>query len=689
MASVCAATVAVPLGMPGAEQADVRSAPDLPVFIEEDEPGPGWRLSDGIFARAVAAAPGVTVDRPYAVHRAASDHDDRTQLQTAADTNSVVLMNIVHCMSASGHLVLHEVADTNLHGYLASVGRPGLPIQTAARFIQAVLKGVGFLHAEGIAHNNINLHSVFVEGDQCRLGGLWMATVGGRLAGSASTGRGSSRAGYEAPEGPGVPGDLFSAGVVLLMMVSGGSIVDGMWRTVPPQDQNALARAVAGLPSGCQHLCGTLTHARPEMRGEASDVSYHEFCATTVSAGDSMPQIPCERSPTGRGRAAVAESSISLVLDDAYDGPDLKMPRQTMKWDNTAEMDRRQLAESFVVKKFLGQGNFGKVVLAKASTTVGGIEKGEMYAVKILDKRKYERAGHTQYAFAERNGFLKAANHPFVTQLLAAFSTPGNQWALVMEYFPNGTLMNKLCRDGTPGLPTEECTRFAAQLLEGLHFLHCSKVIFRDMKPDNVLLSDSEHIKICDFGLAKVNVEAGEGADSFVGSHGYAAPEVMDLCDKEGEAYSNTVDWYSLGITVFVLVTGGKVSRDSRSEEVRRPPSTHEEFVEALERAEKFSVALLARSGDALLGLVKQLTDENPSQRGTYESIKKHRVFGDVVWDEVVPDMPDEDCEYVGDEAGFSFIKRPLQNSDNRVRKRDVWKKRIADTYSMLGKQRR
>ena len=165
----------------------------------------------------------------------------------------------------------------------------------------------------------------------------------------------------------------------------------------------------------------------------------------------------------------------------------------------------------------LGRGSFGHVYLIEKKDTL------EKFALKVLDKEKIVRRRLERYAFTERNILMKIS-HPFIVKLHYAFQTP-EKLALIMDYCPNGDLSMKLQRETTF---SEDVARFyICEILLGLQELHFHNIIFRDLKPDNVLIDGDGHIKITDFGLSKENMSHGKLAKSFCGSAAYFAPEMV------------------------------------------------------------------------------------------------------------------------------------------------------------------
>jgi serine/threonine protein kinase len=198
-------------------------------------------------------------------------------------------------------------------------------------------------------------------------------------------------------------------------------------------------------------------------------------------------------------------------------------------------------AEDYQFLRVLGRGVFGEVWLARKVTS--GIEK----AVKIL-----LHAGDKEAASRERRSLelIKNLRHPY---LLATedFWVAGGRLHIVME-LADHTLRNRLqrCReDGQPGIPPRELMGYLWEAAEGLDFLHASRVVHRDVKPDNILLLHG-HAKVGDFGLARYQEEVLSPVKTFAGTPAYMAPEVW------GREAGPASDQYSLAVTYAELRQG-------------------------------------------------------------------------------------------------------------------------------------
>lgn len=187
----------------------------------------------------------------------------------------------------------------------------------------------------------------------------------------------------------------------------------------------------------------------------------------------------------------------------------------------------------FKIEKVIGRGAFGKVFLVTKKDT------GQIYALKALRKDVIEKRNQRVHTTTERQ-ILGEVDSPFLVQLRFAFQTPDKLY-MVMDYMPAGELFLHLRRAVRF---TEDRTRFyAAEILLALEYLHDRGIIYRDLKPENVLLDIDGHIRLSDFGLSKKGLtpESGAKAFTFCGTPEYLAPEIL-----KGVGHDKGVDYWSL-----------------------------------------------------------------------------------------------------------------------------------------------
>jgi serine/threonine protein kinase len=217
--------------------------------------------------------------------------------------------------------------------------------------------------------------------------------------------------------------------------------------------------------------------------------------------------------------------------------------------------------------------------------------------MKILKKSHLVRRRQIERTRTERK-VLSAVNHPFIMKLHYAFQSPDKLY-LVLDYCPGGELFFHLSRFRR--FPERVARFYAAELLLALGHLHKRGIIYRDLKPENVLLDADGHVKLGDFGLAKAGIRhAYEGATSMCGTPEYMAPEVLA---QQGHGFC--VDYWGLGMLTYEMMTGlppwyttdrAKLFRRLRSAPLDIPP-----YFSA--QSASFTSALLERNPRRRLGV--------------------------------------------------------------------------------------
>lgn len=197
--------------------------------------------------------------------------------------------------------------------------------------------------------------------------------------------------------------------------------------------------------------------------------------------------------------------------------------------------------ENFEFLKVLGKGTFGKVILCREKTTA------KLYAIKILKKEVIVQKDEVAHTMAE-NRVLKKTNHPFLISLKYSFQTV-DRLCFVMQYVNGGELFFHLSRER---VFSEDRTRFyGAEIISALGYLHSHQIIYRDLKPENLLLDQDGHIKIADFGLCKEQITHENTTTTFCGTPEYLAPEILEDND-----YGLAVDWWGTGVLMYEMMCG-------------------------------------------------------------------------------------------------------------------------------------
>ncbi|XP_058466672.1 ribosomal protein S6 kinase beta-2 isoform X2 [Malaya genurostris] len=273
--------------------------------------------------------------------------------------------------------------------------------------------------------------------------------------------------------------------------------------------------------------------------------------------------------------------------------------------------------QDFELKKVLGKGGYGKVFQVRKTT---GADANSYFAMKVLKKasivRNQKDTAHTR---AERN-ILEAVRHPFIVELVYAFQTGGKLY-LILEYLSGGELFMHLEREG---IFLEDTTCFyLCEIILALEHLHNLGIIYRDLKPENVLLDAQGHVKLTDFGLCKEHIQEGIVTHTFCGTIEYMAPEILTR-----SGHGKAVDWWSLGALMFDMLTG-------------MPPFTADNRKNTIDAILKGKLNIPAYLATDSRDLIRRLMKRQVSQRlgsgpTDGQAVRVHSFFKNVNWDDVL-----------------------------------------------------
>ncbi|KAF1400350.1 Serine/threonine-protein kinase 10, partial [Spheniscus humboldti] len=189
----------------------------------------------------------------------------------------------------------------------------------------------------------------------------------------------------------------------------------------------------------------------------------------------------------------------------------------------------------------LGDGAFGKVYKAKNKET------GALAAAKVIETKSEDELEDYMVEIE----ILATCDHQHIVKLLGAFYWDGKLWIMI-EFCPGGAVdatMLELDR----GLTEPQIQVICRQMLEALHYLHSKKIIHRDLKAGNVLLTQDGNIKLADFGVSAKNMKTLQKRDSFIGTPYWMAPEVVMCETMKDTPYDYKADIWSLGITLIEM----------------------------------------------------------------------------------------------------------------------------------------
>ena len=259
--------------------------------------------------------------------------------------------------------------------------------------------------------------------------------------------------------------------------------------------------------------------------------------------------------------------------------------------------------DSFHIISRLGAGAFGTVYKVKCI-----IDNNE-YALKVINKNIIIEKKYFRYMMQEFE-ILKLLNGcPFILSIHYAFQT-ANFLFMVTDLCSNGDISNSISISNPKLLISE--------LILAIEYMHKKKVIYRDLKGENVLLNSEGHIKICDFNLSKMNIGENDRAPSFCGSPLYLSPEMLD---KKGVNFK--ADIYQLGLLIYEILVGHTAYKSDKLDILYNNISNNRI---------NFNVPEL---DNVTTDLLQKILKKVPEERLSLKEIKEHVYFNDVDWNDV------------------------------------------------------
>ncbi|MFH0726635.1 MAG: protein kinase [Pseudomonadota bacterium] len=216
----------------------------------------------------------------------------------------------------------------------------------------------------------------------------------------------------------------------------------------------------------------------------------------------------------------------------------------------------------YIVRGLLGRGGMSKVYRVSLPVI------GNTSALKLLDPHPSLTAllgsEKIRECFSAEARTMAGLRHPHIAAI-RDFDEADGQLFYVMEYFSNnmGDLIGETYRTEAPSriLSIDRAIHYTRQLLAGVARLHHDNILHRDIKPFNLLITEEDTVKICDFGLSTLRGETSTGPDNLkIGSPFYAAPEQEDSPDQAGFES----DIFSIGVVLYRMVTGQLPYMDTR-----------------------------------------------------------------------------------------------------------------------------
>lgn len=340
-----------------------------------------------------------------------------------------------------------------------------------------------------------------------------------------------------------------------------------------------------------------------------------------------------------------------------YTGPEEMVAKAAVRKCEAFPIESDKVgADKFVKLKRIGKGAIGTVYLARLKLEAEGQPVDEskppkIYAIKVVTKDEMVKKNKVGRVMTERE-VLATTSHPFVVKMYASFQTT-NKLYYCMEYMAGGEFYRMLQAQPEKRIGEEQARFYGAEVVSALEYLHAMGFVYRDLKPENVLLRGDGHLALSDFDLSKqataqvaqvvekkssvfnkkrgnskldlLDIQAQgpvfEGdAKSFVGTAEYLSPEVLS-----GEQQTAAVDWWTLGVLVYEMIFGQTPFKGSAQDAT---------FQNIMQKDLKFPADV--QVSKECKDFLKRLLSKDPKKRlgsnGGASEIRNHKWFSEINW---------------------------------------------------------
>ncbi|KUF97244.1 hypothetical protein AM588_10011330 [Phytophthora nicotianae] len=266
------------------------------------------------------------------------------------------------------------------------------------------------------------------------------------------------------------------------------------------------------------------------------------------------------------------------------------------------------------VLRTLGSGTFGRVKLVRHKTT------GVAYALKVLNKASVV-AYKQQRNVVNEKSVMTQCNHPFLLKLYTTYKDAARLYLLI-EFVQGGELFTYLhSTPSSPGrIPNDHARFYASHVLMALEYLHERCIVYRDLKPENLLIDPLGYLKVVDFGFAKV---VDDRTYTLCGTTEYLAPELV-----LGKGHNRGVDYWALGILIYEMVVGHSPFAGS----------SQVDQMQICRNIVKEKVEFPSYVSSSCRDIISKLLERDPTKRlgmthGGARAIRSHAWFAKLDWD--------------------------------------------------------
>lgn len=266
--------------------------------------------------------------------------------------------------------------------------------------------------------------------------------------------------------------------------------------------------------------------------------------------------------------------------------------------------DRPKFVGRYLIGDLIGEGSYSKVKEVIDSETL------ERRAVKIMKKQRLKKIPNGEENVKRETRLMCKLNHKNVIKLVdIIYNEEKQKLYIVMEYCV--TVLQELF-DRAPAnkLPISQAHNYFVQLIDGLEYLHSQGIIHKDIKPSNLLIDNSNIIKITDLGVSEQldPYDPNDWCSTSQGSPAFQAPELADGVEKFS---GYKIDIWSSGVTLYSITTG-------------KYPFEGENIYRLFEKISKCEFSIPSDLDPALQSLLSGMLAKNPDERFTLSKIRSH-----------------------------------------------------------------
>ncbi|XP_047080661.1 serine/threonine-protein kinase GRIK1-like [Lolium rigidum] len=296
------------------------------------------------------------------------------------------------------------------------------------------------------------------------------------------------------------------------------------------------------------------------------------------------------------------KKSEDIILTRAQNGFACResLVKETKKVFRSEDEIGSKMINQYVHLGKIGAGSYGKVVLYR------NIKDGKLYAVKVLNKPymlkvRVVRSETAMTDVLREVSLMKMLDHPNIVNLIEVIDDPNtDKFYMVLEYVEG----KMVCGDG---LGEDTSRKYLRDIISGLMYLHAHNIIHGDIKPDNLLVTNTGNVKIGDFSVSQIFEDDDDMLWRSPGTPVFTAPECC-----QGSAYhGRAADTWAVGVTLYCMITG-------------RYPFLGDTLQETYDKIVNDPVEITADMSPELADLIQRLLCKDPAERITLQAAAEH-----------------------------------------------------------------